>query len=138
MAATVRPSLALLLLLTLGACDGASPTAPGPGLTGAWSGSVALRGDANASDALQVQLSLTQNANALTGEMLDATGQRWPVDGSTRVFHATHQPVTSTCSAITFTVESTRSTNGRTVELAGSTSGRCFGTVSGKFALVRR
>jgi hypothetical protein len=130
---------ALLLLLTLSGCDGSSPTSPSiRELSGLWQGRVSLRGEVTSSDALQVELTLIEEASSVRGEMVDSTGGRWTISGSRSVLEATHQPSTSACALVTLVVENSRSSGGITSELTGTTSGRCGGTVIGNFRLSRR
>jgi hypothetical protein len=129
--------VALAVIACLVSCNGDSPTAPpAEGLTGRWSGRLSLRGALT--EAMTVTLELRQVGEYVTGGMTDSSGDKWTVDGTAGFLAAQHVPSTSTCSSVSLMVESSREQGGRTIELYGSTSGRCYGTVMGQFQLRRQ
>jgi len=128
---------ALLTLLILGvACGGDGPVAPSsPGLTGKWSGTLALRGGLEAGQ--PVALELVELDGRISGTMTDWEGIAWSIDGDMRLLSATRIPATSSCSTLTFSIEEVKEQSTRPVEFSGSVTGRCYGTAAGTFRLAR-
>ncbi|MFA6955429.1 MAG: hypothetical protein WC538_06110 [Thermoanaerobaculia bacterium] len=126
----------VILLASCGGGGGpAAPTAPSPGLTGTWSGTLALRGGLDAGQ--PVALELLEREGRVSGVMTDWESMTWSVDGDERLLSAVRMPATSTCSAIELSIEEIKERSDRPVEFSGSLTGRCYGTAAGTFRLTR-
>jgi len=130
-----RVALQALLVLSV-ACGGDGPAAPSsPGLTGKWSGTLALRGGLQTGQ--PVTLDLVELDGRISGSMTDWEGMAWSVNGDMRMLSATRIPSTSSCSALAFSIDDVREQSTRPVEFSGAVTGRCYGTAAGTFRLVR-
>lgn len=129
----------LSIVLLLASCGGgggpAAPTAPSPGFTGNWSGTLSLRGGLDAGQ--PVAFELLEREGRVSGVMTDWEAMTWSVDGDERLLSAMRIPATSTCSAIELSIREIKERSDRPVEISGSLTGRCYGTAAGTFRITR-
>jgi hypothetical protein len=126
----------VILLASCGGGGGPTEPSPSPGLTGKWSGTLALRGGLDTGQ--PVTLDLVEIDGRVSGTMADWESTTWNVSGDERLLSATRIPATSTCSALALSVETVEESSGQPVALSGSLTGRCYGTALGRFRFVRK